>query len=931
MPSSVLNPEATALLEIDSAATILSKLFQPVIRLIEKQVETHPTKTCLVYGRQQTTFFELNHRANQVARYLMQSGVKKNQFIPVFIDRSIEMMIAMLAIFKTGATYVPLDPGHPADRISFMLEDLQATHLFATAATRQKLASYNGQVVEIFEKNFEELSKLPGDNCSLSIYPKDIAYVIYTSGSTGRPKGVMVEQDAMFHYMVNASTRFIQDNNNLFGSYIHLSNTFDASLTSLFMPMLAGKAAVISSTSGTEAFNDENFLKYAPYDFLNITPAHLDFLVATVNDPAKWVTQRLVIGGEALYTGHFDFFVENNVPLEIINLYGPTEATIGCTTYSFWLSDLQNQSSEIPIGAPIEKTAIYLLNDNGEGLQAADTGEICIGGLTLAKGYLNRKELTNEKFIENPIKNSKWKRLYRTGDLGKWLPDGNLAYCGRIDNQVKISGYRIELGEIESIINSMQYVNNSCVLSRGESDKKLICFVLPLYDKILENTDDADFKDFTGSAPGYEGNYENIHKWLETKLVTYLGERLPKYMVPSSFEFLKQFPLSSSGKIDRKALLSQDKKVVHAKKRSGKITQTEKTLLDIWQTTLGIEEVQVNDNFFDLGGSSVQAARLFNQIRKSFGRQLVPSTLLKAPTIEQLAKLLTNQSDKSFDDIIIPFRTTGVKSPLFLIHAGAGDVLFYKDLAELLQDDQPVYGIMPQGMDGKKPAVDSIEKMATLYLQKVKEIQKTGPYYLGGYCFGATLAVEMAHQLKITGGKVAFLANINGISPGYVRKRVAVKSSPLKESIKRIQQHLNGNASIVTAFGREAIFRLKCLKAYLFHTVYWTATARFLIKMNLPLPTGLAKDYYFYNNDSMLIKHKLKSYSGDMIIFRSSIFDAEPGLGWEEQIDGKIIMHEIPGDQVDRRQILHQPFVSDLAKKVQECLLEAHAKNPGAV
>lgn len=879
MHPSVLNPEASNFLKTDSGDTIPLQHFQPVIELIEKQVETHSNKTCLVYGRHQITFFELNHRANQVAHYLLQLGVEKNQFLPVFIDKSIEMMIAMLAIFKTGATYVPLDPSHPADRISFMLEDLQATHLFATAATRQKLASYNGQVVEIFERSFEEISKMPGDNLSLSIDPTDIAYVIYTSGSTGRPKGVMVEQDAMFHYMVNDSTRFIHDNNNLFGSYIHLSNTFDASLTSLFMPMLAGKAAVISSTSGTEAFNDENFIKYGPYDFLNITPAHLDFLVATVTDPAQWVTQRLVIGGEALYTGHFDFFVENNVPLEIINLYGPTEATIGCTTYSFWLSDLQNQSSEIPIGGPIEKTAIYLLNDNGEGLQASDTGEICIGGLTLAKGYLNRTELTNEKFIENPIKNSQWKRLYKTGDLGKWLTDGNLAYCGRIDNQVKISGYRIELGEIESVINSMQYVNNSCVLAKGESDKKLICFVLPLYDKILENTGDAKFKDFTGSAPNNEGTYENIHKWLETKLATYLAERLPKYMVPSSFEFLKQFPLSSSGKIDRKALLARQNEVIHEKKPTRPANQTEQILIDTWQSTLGIQNIQVNDNFFELGGSSVQAARIFNLIRKHFGQQLPVSVLVKVPTVEQLAELLTKPVDKKTSDIVVPFRTIGIQPPFFLMHAGAGDVLFYKELAELLPDDQPVYAIMPRGLDGKEPPVSDIEKMATLYLQKIKEIQKTGPYYLGGYCFGATLAVEMAHQLKIAGEKVAFLANINGVSPGYVRKRVAVKSSPRKESIKRIQQHLNVNASIVTAVGREAIFRMKCLKAYLYHAVYWKATARFLIKMSLPLPTVLAKDYYLHHNHTMLQKHKLKSYAGEMIIFRSSIFAAEPALG----------------------------------------------------
>ena len=901
--------------------------FAPIISLIEKQVESKLQQTAFIYGQQQITFFELNQRANQVARYLQQNGVQKNQFIPVCIDRSIEMMIAMLAIFKVNATYVPFDPAHPKDRIAYMLNDLQATHLFATATTRQKLGSYGGQVIEVFEKDSGAIGKLDGENLSIPIHINDVAYVIYTSGSTGRPKGVMVEQGAMFNYMVNSSTRFIHDNNNPFGSYIHLSNTFDASLTSLFMPMLAGKSAVISSTSGSDAFNDENFLKYAPYDFLNITPAHLDFLVATVTDPKNWATQRLVIGGEALHTGHFDFFVENKVPLEIINLYGPTEATIGCTTYGFWLSDIKNQSREIPIGLPIDKTAIYLLQHSDEGLVESNSGEICIGGLTLAKGYLNQDDLTNEKFIDNPVKNTSSPRLYKTGDLGKWLPDGNLAYCGRIDNQVKISGYRIELGEIESVVNSMQYVNNCCVVAQGESVKKLVCFILPLYEKIIEEVEGFCIHDSDIAAQATDKSNEKIHQWLQSEIVTCLSERLPKYMVPVSYIFLKQLPLSSSGKIDRNALLTLQSKVLQRSIPSRSTTQPEQALIKIWLTVLGVKNIQVNDNFFELGGNSIQVAQMFNLVRRHFGHQLPLSTLLKAPTVEQLAELLSKKTDVNSNDILVPFKTKGTKPPLFLMHAGAGDILFYKELADILPDDQPVYAIMSQGMDGIKPPVNSIEKMASLYLKKIKAVQSRGPYFLGGYCFGATLAVEMANQLKLNGEKVAFLANINGISPSYIRKKVAVKSSARKESAQRIQAHLNNNVSLVTSIGGEVIFRLKCLKAYMVNVLYWKTMATVLIKINLPLPIRYAKDYYFFNNDAMLQKHKLKSYSGDMIIFRSAIFDMEPQLGWEDQIDGKITVNLISGDHSDRRQILNHPFVTELAQKVQEYLFKAQVAN----
>ena len=932
-PSTILQEkiaeQLTPLAQIDKSSTVFENMkpepgnFLPVIRLIEKQAEKKLHQTCLVYAQQKISFFELNQHANRVARYLQYIGVKKNQYVPVCIDKSIEMMIAMLAIFKTGATYVPLDPAHPADRIEFMLNDLQATLVFTTSITRKSLGAHAGKVIEIFESDSAAIGKQPAENISVSIRPDDVAYVIYTSGSTGRPKGVMVEQAAMYNYMVNSSTKFIHENENLYGSYIHLSNTFDASLTSLFMPMLAGKAAVISSTSGSEAFNDENFLKYAPYDFLNVTPAHLDFLAATVTDPQNWATRRLVIGGEALYTGHFDFFAENNVPLEIINLYGPTEATIGCTTYGFWLSDLKNQSNEIPIGAPIGETTIYLLQQEGDVVKIANTGEICIGGKNLAKGYLNRDELTRDKFIENPIQDSNCPLLYKTGDLGKWLPDGNLAYCGRIDNQVKISGYRIELGEIESVVNLMPFVNNSCVVATGDSDKKLICFVLPQYDKILAEIGATNTGSINAYLPSIEGDSDRVQTWLQSRLNTYLEERLPKYMVPGSFVVVNKFPLSSSGKIDRKALMSVRLPATRNVHPGRLPNSVEGTLIEVWQKVLGVDDVQVADNFFALGGNSVQAARMFNLLRKHLNLQVPISSLLKYPTVEGLATLFTSTVDTTLWDIVVPFRTEGSKPPLFLIHGGAGSVLFYKSLADLLPNDQPVYGIKPRGIDGIEPPINSIKEMARWYIEKIKTIQKTGPYYIGGYCFGASVAVEIASQLQQKGEQVAFLSSINGISPSYLRRQIGVPISFIRESLTRIPKHLKSNVPVIKAVCKEAVFMLKCVKAYIISTTRWKLLPLLSIKFNLPLPAHLAKDYYFVNNSNMGLRHQLIPYAGNLTIFKSPNMFDDDLLGWQEHVIGEIRLHEIPGDHENRMEIFREPFVNDFAKKFAVTLNEA--------
>ncbi|MGZ3763097.1 MAG: amino acid adenylation domain-containing protein [Mucilaginibacter sp.] len=502
-----------------------------LIALFEEQVKSNPKQTALVYKTEQLSYGELNEKSNQLAHYLRTKGVKEETLVPIVLERSIEMIVAILGILKAGGAFVPIEPNYPDQRIKFILDDIGSDLLITNVEFKQKLLN-TATSIDLIALNdgSDIIRRMSSKNPPNKIEPNHLAYVIYTSGSTGNPKGVMVEHKSIFNYLLNSTAKFIKKGENGSGTFIHIAYTFDASLKSIFTPLVSGKLAVISSKPSPMIFEDVNFHRYAPYDFVQLTPPHLDFFFTEFEDKSKNpITGKISIGGEALYLSHFDYLKERKHKLEVVNEYGPTEATVACTGFTFLAGRDVNVPETIPIGKPIENVQIYILDEDLQPVKPGETGEIYVAGVQVARGYLNQPELTKLKFIPDPINNTQGTNIYKTGDLGRWLPNGNIDYAGRTDNQVKIRGHRIELGEIESILIGSTLIKNAVVeaVDNGYGDKQLVAYIVPL------------------------GAFN------KQAVLDYLKGKLPFHMIPAKLIELENLPLTNNGKIDRKALSSQ--------------------------------------------------------------------------------------------------------------------------------------------------------------------------------------------------------------------------------------------------------------------------------------------------------------------------------------------------------------------------------------
>ena len=583
-----------------------------VVDFFEEQVCGNPGGTALVCNSQVLTFGELNERANQLARLLITKGVKSETIVPICIGPGINMVTCILAVLKAGGAYVPVDPEYPLERINFIIEDTNAQVVVGDNTTK---AIFDGlSAIEFIEADDKDiLTGYQKLNIQSLILHHQLAYVIYTSGSTGKPKGVMIEHGSLLSYLFNQQTDYINNASNIAGSYFHLSFTFDASVTALFMPLLSGKATVITSKKSFEVFDDPNFHKYAPYDFIKLTPAHLHVLEPKflVGDKIP-VTKKLIVGGEALNYSHFEYLVDSGLEVEIINEYGPTEATVGCSVYTVntRLFNKDEDNRAISIGKPIDGVEMYILNNKNGLVPAGIPGEICISGPGLARGYLNRVDLTNEKFVTISLASKKDLRIYKTGDTARRLPGGNIEFLGRKDDQVKIRGYRVELGEIESLLLQNEHVKQAVVLAREDKSG-----FNQLLGYIVLAVDDYDAQ----------------------SLSEYLQSKVPGYMVPAAFLLLDELPLTINGKVDKKALESMEIQSADITKESVPATSTEIVLAEIWKNLLELDEVGIHEDFFNVGGHSLLAIRVVSAVRKQLKVELSINDIFDFTTIASLA------------------------------------------------------------------------------------------------------------------------------------------------------------------------------------------------------------------------------------------------------------------------------------------------------
>ena len=699
-----------------------------VVNLFEEQVLNDPNALAIVFEDDKLTYAELNARSNRLANYLKRNGVCTETLVPICMERGPELIVGILAILKSGGAYVPIDPECPADRIIHIIKDTNAKLLLCNGlrASRNFL---NARLIDIKEHD-ELIGKESSENPCVVISPCHLAYVIYTSGSTGKPKGVMIEHQSLVNYISNCKSSYINSKTGNAATFAHFSYAFDASLIGLFTPLLSGRYLVIASKQSAAIFEDRNLEKYAPYDFITVTPSHIALLpIDFKNAGGNWLTERLIVGGEALRANHLEPLTKAGINISIVNEYGPTETTVGCSSYSFYALDAPVfAQSVIPIGNPIANMQMYIVNEDNE-LNLIDVpGEIWIGGVGLARGYLNLAEMTAERFLESPFNMEPGARLYKTGDLGKWLPDGSIMYLGRKDDQVKIRGYRVEPGEIESVLNGSGLVKQGVVLAKEDKHgiKRLVVYVV------------------------------SIKKLDKKGICDYMRARLPEYMVPALWVELDALPLTENGKVDRKALPDPDLNSVDAMYVAPR-NQTEAVLALMWKEMLGLERVGIYDNFFELGGHSLLAMRIVSAIRRELKIEVDFKDIFVHPSIDGLISRVKSKN-KIYSPLLIPLREAGNKTPLYLICGAGGTVFKFMDLVKLLDAEQTIFGLQqPLNADSLNSLPTTIEGIADMYLEEIFTHNPNGPYALAGHCLGGSIAFEMAVKLKAMGKQVAML------------------------------------------------------------------------------------------------------------------------------------------------------------------------------
>jgi amino acid adenylation domain-containing protein len=583
--------------------------------LFEEQASKTPEGIAVVFEEEQLSYKQLNERANQLAHYLRSRGVKEETLVPICIERSLEMIVGILGILKAGGAYVPIDPEYPQERIRYMLEDTAASIIITSKQSRSKLpASESIETIELDSDWSTANSQLPTTNSRLSTpnsqLPTSLAYVIYTSGSTGKPKGVMIEHGNVVS-LIKEVDHVASTNKDVLLSTG--SPSFDATTFEYWSMLLNGGQLVLCNEN---RLLDSKLLK-EEIEKRNVTKmwftsTWFNQLVETdINIFARLST--ILVGGEKLSEQHIKKLKQTYPPINIVNGYGPTENTTFSLTYK--ITDVKEGRS-IPIGRPLNNRHAYILNERQQLVPINTTGEICLGGAGLASGYLNSPELTEKKFIKNPFSKGKDSRLYRTGDLGKWLPDGNIEYLGRVDDQVKIRGYRVELGEIETMLGQCEGVAQGIVLARQDTSgtKQLVGYV------VAEGVFDKEI------------------------IITKLKSKLPVYMVPVIWVELERLPLTANGKVDRKALPDPDSSKLVTNEYVAPRNEVEEKLAVVWQELLGVERVGVHDNFFELGGHSLLVMRLISAIRKEVNVELNIKDLFHFSTISDLSKYLEIQT-----------------------------------------------------------------------------------------------------------------------------------------------------------------------------------------------------------------------------------------------------------------------------------------------
>jgi len=695
--------------------------------LIEAQARSRPDAVALVCENQHLSYEVLNVRANAIALLLIKRGAAPETRIGVCIDRSLDMIAAVLGVLRSGGAYVPMDPSYPGDRLSYIAQDSGIKLLVSNTASLDRAPRKRLPVI-----NVDKISRRParrrGAEVKPHIEPANLAYLIYTSGSTGLPKGVMVSHGGIVNLLRSQAAAFDLRETDRVIQFSSLS--FDASVFEIVMALGTGACLVMAERDKLIPGADMiALLKQENITNLTIPPSVLGALPI---DDLPSLRLAIVAGEdcpEALakrWGDGRDFF----------NAYGPTEATV-------WVSAAKREQrdDDVSIGKPIFNTRTYALDRSYELAPIGIPGELYTGGAGIARGYLNKPDLTAESFLPNPFSLEGGAILYKTGDQVRWRASGNLDFIGRVDSQVKVRGFRIEIGEIENSLLGLAAVREAAASVKADANGNgfIAAYIVPIQPGAFD--------------PG------------EARRL--LRDKLPEYMIPNRWVVLGSMPLMPSGKVDRNALPDPSESHLETEIVPPR-SAMERRLVSLWEEVLAVTPVGIRTSFFELGGHSLLALKLTDRIQSVFGVKLELRYLFQYPTVEELARVLEGKITISARSALVPMRSEGTRSPFFCIHPLGGDVLCYRDLARFMASDRPFYAVQAPNLievatDGDN--FNRIEDRAASYVEEIRSIQPQGPYFMGGWSYGGILAFEMAQQLAAAGQKTALLALFDSVPP----------------------------------------------------------------------------------------------------------------------------------------------------------------------
>ncbi len=650
-------------------------------KLFEAQARMTPDALAAVFDREQLSYSELNGKANSLAHYLRKAGVDRDVLVGLFVDRSLEMLVGLLGIMKAGGAYVPLDPAHPKDRLAFMLADTAAPVILTERHLLEKLPQTNSRII-CLDTDWPEIAAESCEDLDIEVYPENIAYLIYTSGSTGQPKGVLIAHRGLCNLSEAQLSCFgVKPENRLLQ---FASLTFDASIFEIAMGLRAGASLYFASLDSVmPGPRLAKLLSENKISNVTLPPS----VLAALPDSQLPDLKTIIVAGEACSARLVSQWQQGR---RFFNAYGPTETTVWAS-----LAMCANGSTAPPIGRPIPNVRIYLLDPNLRPVPPGVPGELHIGGPGLARGYLNRPDLTAEKFIPDPFSGLAAERLYKTGDLARYLPDGNIEFLGRIDHQVKINGLRIELGEVEVVLSNHPAVREAVVMAREDArgENRLVAYI-----EIDGRTEPST-----------------------SELRAYIKEKLPDYMIPSAFVILDVFPLTSNGKIDRRALPAPDHALRESQQdRSVPRNIFEEMLTGVWAKVLGTDQVGIHANFFELGGNSILATQVTSRISESFQVELPLRSIFESPTVAQLAGLVEQMRRAESNVTIIPVETVSRQATLPLSFAQQRLWFLHQ-----LEPDSPAYNMFMAFRLSGKLDIPALERAINEIIRRHEALRTT--------------------------------------------------------------------------------------------------------------------------------------------------------------------------------------------------------------